>query len=57
LTAVESALQPAAAMLEMLATRPPRDLSGVLSRLRPLQRLKLEYALNVAAQSGQHPLA
>jgi hypothetical protein len=29
-------------MVEMLATQPPGDLSGVLSRLRPLQRLKLE---------------
>ena len=48
LRAVEAALEPAKAMLEMLATRPPRDLPGVLSRLRPLQRLKLEYALNAA---------
>jgi DNA-binding transcriptional MerR regulator len=52
LAAVESALQPAAAMLEMLATQPSRDLPGVLSRLRPLQRLKLEYALNAATSSA-----
>jgi hypothetical protein len=45
LLAIETALQPAAAMVEMLATRPPGDLTGVLSRLRPLQRLKLESTL------------
>jgi hypothetical protein len=48
LATAESALQPHAAMLEMLATQPPAALSGVLTRLRPLQRLKLEYALNLA---------
>ena len=46
LAAVEAALQPAAAMLEMLDTQPSRDLPGVLLRLRPLQRLKFEYALS-----------
>ena len=48
LAAAESALQPHAAMLEMLATQPSADLPRVLTRLRPLQRLKLEYALNLA---------
>jgi hypothetical protein len=48
LAAAESALQPAAVMLQMLATQPPVDLPGVLLRLHPLHRLKLEYALNVA---------
>ena len=42
LLTIETALQPSAAMVEMLATQPPGDLNGVLSRLRPLQRLKLE---------------
>lgn len=42
LRAIETTLQPAAVMVEMLATHPPGDLSGVLSQLRPLQRLKLE---------------
>ena len=32
-------------MVEILATQPPGELSGVLSRLRPLQRLKLEAAI------------
>ena len=42
---IEAALRPAVAMVEILATQPPGDLSGVLSRLRPLQRLKLEAAI------------
>jgi hypothetical protein len=42
---IERALQPPAMMLEMLTTQPPGELTGVLSRLRPLQRLKLEAAI------------
>jgi hypothetical protein len=38
-------------MLEMLATQPSADLPRVLTRLRPLQRLKLEYALNLATSN------
>jgi hypothetical protein len=52
LRAIETALQPAAAMAEMLATQPLGDLNGVLSRLRPLQRLKLESMMALTARSG-----
>jgi hypothetical protein len=45
LAEIQSALRPDTAMVEMLAERPPGDLGGVLSRLRPLQRLKLEVLL------------
>jgi hypothetical protein len=37
-------------MVEMLATQPHRDLNGVLSRLRPLQRLKLESTITLTAR-------
>jgi hypothetical protein len=50
LRTIETALQPAAAMVEMLATQPPGDLSGVLVRLRPLQRLKLESTIALTAR-------
>lgn len=46
---IEPALRPAPAMLEMLASQPQEDVGAVLSRLRPLQRLKLEALLRVAA--------
>jgi hypothetical protein len=45
LAEMETALQPDRAMVEMLAEHPPSDLEGVLARLRPLQRLKLEVLL------------
>jgi hypothetical protein len=45
---VEEALQPVRAIVELLASQPPADLPQVLSRLRPLQRLKLESALALA---------
>jgi hypothetical protein len=50
LLAIETALQPAAAMVEMLATQPHGDVNGVLSRLRPLQRLKLESTITLTAR-------
>jgi hypothetical protein len=42
---IERALQPAAVMVEMLAAQTPNDIDAVLSRLRPLPRLKLEAAI------------
>jgi hypothetical protein len=51
LRAIETALQPVAAMVEMLAAQPPGDLGGVLSSLRPLQRLKLESTIALAART------
>jgi len=44
LAEIEKGLRPELATIEILTTQPPGDLRGVLSRLRPLQRLKLRAA-------------
>jgi hypothetical protein len=44
----QGATEPVLAMVEMLAAQPSGDLPGVLRRLGPLQRLKLELALSAA---------
>lgn len=48
---IERASQPAAMTIELLATQPSDDILNVLSRLRPLQRLKLEAAIALAARA------
>lgn len=45
LAEIEKGVRPELGTIEMLATRPAGDLRGVLSRLRPLQRLKLRAAI------------
>jgi hypothetical protein len=52
LAEIEKGLRPELAMIEMLATQPVGDLCGVLSRLRPLQRLKLRAAIALVPRTG-----